>query len=160
MVRRMRRLFYVLGIVFVVLIVGIGGLVGFAAYRGAGLDAESKDYVDQAVVDIGQKWDKTELLKRASPNLLRAVSSEQIATLFDELARFGKLTHYSSATGQSLIKVGTDAGVSAHYIANATFENGPARFRIDLIKIADRWMIEGFYVDLSPPGKNVDTKTL
>jgi hypothetical protein len=156
----MRRLFYILGIVFVVLIVGIGGLVGFAAYRGAGLDAESKAYVDQAVVDIGQKWDKTELQKRASPALLRAVSPEQIATLFDNLAKFGKLTHYDGATGQSIMKVGTDAGVSAHYVANATFENGPAHFRIDLLKIGDRWMIEGFYVDLSPPGGNADTKTL
>jgi hypothetical protein len=156
----MRRLFYVLGVAFVVVIVAVGGLVGFAAYRGSGLDAESKAYVDQAVIDVGQKWDRAELLKRASPDLLKVTSPGQISTLFDQLAGFGRLIHYDGATGQAIMKVGDGAGVTAHYDAAATFANGQARFRIDLIKIDERWMVQSFYVDLTPPATTTSSKTL
>jgi hypothetical protein len=159
---RMRRIFYVLGVAFAVIIVGGGGLVGFAAYRGSGLDKESKAYVDQAVIDIGKKWDPTELVNRSSPSLLKIVSPEQFATLFQQLAKFGKFIHYDGATGQATMKVmmGGGSGVSAHYDASATFENGPAHFRIDLSKRSDRWMIDGFYVDVTPPAAKPVGKTI
>jgi hypothetical protein len=158
----MRRFFFVLGIVFCVLIVAVGGLVGFVAHRGYGLDAESKVYVDQAVVDIGKNWDQTELLRRASPDLLRKASPAQIAALFQQLARFGHLVHYDGAKGQANMSLmfGSGARTSAHYEATAMFENGPLALRIDLSKKDERWMIDGFHVDLVPPGAPLVTKPL
>ena len=152
----MRRIFYGLGIVFTALIVVAFGLVGFAAYKGSGLDSESKAYVDRAVIDVGTKWDTAELLKRASPDLLTHSSPDQLKALFQTLGGFGALVHYDGSEGQATMSasIGSGSTVRAHYDANATFKNGPAHFRIDLSKRDDRWMIDGFFVDITPPGSN------
>jgi hypothetical protein len=149
----MRRLFYTLGAVSLVIVLGIGGLIGFAAIRGSGADAESKAYVDQAVVDISKNWDQEQLLRRASPGFMKAVSPQQISVLFDQLSKFGPLIHYNGANGQaiSFFMLGSGYSVRAHYDAMATCQNGNARLRIDLSKNDGRWMIDSFYVDLSPP---------
>jgi hypothetical protein len=159
---RMRRVFHALGVVFAAIIVIVAGLIGFTAYRGSALDTEAKTYVDQAVIDVGKNWDKAELLKRASPDLLSQVSPGQITTLFQNLGRFGPLVHYDGAKGQAVMSVSTGSGavVRAHYEANATFQNGPVHFRIDLSKHDERWMIDGFFVDLSPPATNPVSRTL
>jgi hypothetical protein len=158
----MRRVFHVLGIAFVIVIASVGGLVAFAAWKGSGLDSECKAYVDQAIVDVGENWDKTQLIRRASPRLLRVVSPDQITTLFQQLTKFGPLVHYDGARGQATMKLAIvgDSGVTAHYEASATFANGHARFRIDLSKDNQHWVIDGFYVDLTPPVTAPPTKTL
>ena len=158
----MRRVLCVLGMAFGIVILSVGGFVAYAAWKGSGLDAESKAYVEQAIVDVGRNWDRAELLKRASPALLRVASPEQITTLFQQLTKFGRLIHYDGARGQATIKlafVGA-SGVTAHYDANATFVNGRAHFRLDLSKAGERWMIDAFYIDLTPPATPPATKSL
>ncbi len=148
----MRRLLYALGLIFAVIIIAVTGFVGFAAYRGSALDVESKAYVDQVVVAVGKGWDQTEILRRASPDLLKHVSSEQIAASVQQLAKLGNLVHYDGAKGQATILFSTRDGstVRAHYEASATFKNGPTRFRIDLSKHGEQWMIDGFFYDVNP----------
>ena len=38
-------------------------------------------------------------------------------------------------------------GVSAQYVAIASFDRGDAQFRVLLVKDGDGWLIEGFHVD-------------
>ena len=145
----MRRLFYTLGVVFAVLILIAGGLVGFAFYRRNAMDTESKAYVDQAVTDVGRTWDKSELLKRASPELLKRASADQIANLFQQLKSLGRLVHYDGSKGDAMMTfwIGKQTTTRAHYEAKATFENGPAHFRVDVSKLHGQWMIDGFFVN-------------
>jgi hypothetical protein len=155
----MRRVVYVMGVVFVATIIPAVLAVAFVGYRGYHLNMESKAFVNQAVTDVVQKWDRAELLKRASPDLLKVASPEQISTLFEQLAGFGRLIHYDGATGQAITKDGAGAGIRAHYDAAATFENGQARFHIDLRKVDERRMINSFYVEMSPAATTTNVGT-
>ena len=152
----MRRLFYVLGIVFSVIIIGVVGLVGLAIRQGSALDTQSKAYIERAIADIGKDWDRTELIKRASPGLLEKASGEQIEVLFQHLRGSGGLRHYDGAKGQAVMSVfvGSGSTVRAHYEAKATFRSGAARFRIDLLRVHEQWMVDGFFVDISPADLN------
>ena len=147
----MRRLFYVLGIIFTVIVVGLVGPIGTAIHKGSALDADSKAFIEQTVAAVGKDWDQSELLKRASPELLKKASGEQIATLFQNWKNLGGLVHYDGARGQAMMSYFVRKGSTtrAHYEANAAFANGSARFRIDLSRRDTQWMIDGSFVDTS-----------
>jgi hypothetical protein len=148
----MRRFFYVVGALCTLIVVVVVGLIAVTAYLGSGMDAASRAYVDRAVVDIGQHWDRMELLNRASPTLRAQASPDKVASLFEQLTKLGKLVHYDGAKGQATMSfiIRGDSGTRAHYEADATFENGPAHFRFDLSKHDKQWMIDSFFVDLAP----------
>lgn len=158
----MRPIFQVLGTALALVFVTIGSVVAYAAWKAPRLDAESKAYVRQVIVDVGGTWDKSELIRRASPRLLTVSSPEQIAALFQQLAKFGRLLHYDGAHGQATLKLALigDLGVTAHYDANATFMNGQAHFQLDLSKDHERWMIDGFHIQLPAPEAPTATSAL
>lgn len=141
------------------------GLMGYgraAAGQLPGLQAESRAYVDQAVVDITRNWDQAELVRRASPELLKHASPQQLSVLFRSFARFGNLVHYDGAQGK-VIKTVVDTRGSearAEYDATATFGNGPAHVIVNLAKYEGRWMIEGFYLRGPVPVANSLVKQL
>ena len=141
------------------------GLMGYgraAAGQLPGLQAESRAYVDQAVVDITRNWDQAEFVRRASPELLKHASPQQLSALFQVFARFGNLVHYDGARG-SVIKTVVDTQGSearAEYDATATFGNGPAHVIVSLSKHDGRWMIEGFRLKGPTPAVNSSVKQL
>jgi type IV secretory pathway TraG/TraD family ATPase VirD4 len=151
----MRKVFYGLGIfasaVVAVLVILVIGLF-FVARSGGALDAESKAYVDDAIVAISARWDKKELAQRASPALKQNLAAGQIDALFDAFTiGLGPLVEYRGATGQSVVTamIGSGTSRTANYLANARFQKGDAEIRIGLVKIDDRWMIQNFYVNSS-----------
>jgi hypothetical protein len=149
----MKKFLMVLGAVFLVLIVLVGGLVGYAIFTGTQLDASSKAYVDESVPAIATDWSKDELVKRASPQLREQASDVQIEQLFGTLAnKLGAFKSYDGAKGDSNINFTTTAGkiITASYIAKATYQYGKAEIQIKLIQHAGAWQILGFHVDLSP----------
>jgi len=148
----MRKFFYVLGVCAAVAIAA--GAVGlFLLVRhGAALDAESKAYVDEAVVAISARWNKDELWERATPHLREITTAGALQALFDTAStRLGTLVAYRGAHGDANISSfvgpsGSRTTVSARYIADARFQNGDASFQITLLKLGERWMIEGFHI--------------
>ncbi|GEP61659.1 hypothetical protein [Reyranella soli] len=149
----MRRLFYVIGIVAVVVVAVIAVGIGVVAYKGNALDTESRAFVDNAVSAIAGTWTKQQLLERATPELREKTKPQELTALFDTLSRLGPLVEYEGATGQATMSymTGSGGGISASYVAKARFRNGGASFRIGLVKRDDQWMINSFYVDLVPP---------
>ena len=145
----MRRVFYALGALFLILIVGVGVLIGVTAYRGFALDKESARYVDDALVTITAHWNKNELLSRASPQFKKAANADQLASFFDAVSSaLGPLVDYEGSKGQATIKtmVGSGTSITAVYKARAKFQKGTAEFTLTLVKIDDTWMIEGFHI--------------
>jgi len=147
----MRKVLVVLGAVFVVIIVAGGIAVFVLAQKGAGLDRESKAYVDDAVVAITANWNSDELLRRATPQLRATIKLEDLKTFFDGLSALGHLQEYEGSKGQANVMMTTGSGttISANYEAKARYQKGPATFQIVLMKIDDHWMIHGFHVDSS-----------
>lgn len=145
---QLKKLFIVLGIIFLALIV-VGAIgVGYLAYRGNNFDKESKAFVNAAIPAIVTNWNKKELLDRASPEFKKEVSDAQIDQLFNQFAALGRFMTFDSATGQSSIYASPQTGkvITADYEAKAYFEKGGAKVKIKLIRHADQWQISAFNV--------------
>lgn len=149
----MKKFLMIFGAIALVCVVALGGMIGWAAYRGSALDKESKAYVDDAVPAITRSWNKQELLDRAAPEFKAKIAPDQLTTIFASLAQFGPMIEYQGAKGDAAMSYGTEGfnGTSAQYEAKARFQNGSAIFRIALVKKDGRWMIVGFHAEGIPP---------
>jgi hypothetical protein len=145
----MKTALSIVGIVFLVLLVIGAGFIGFVAYEGYKYDASSKAYVDESVPAIVANWSKDELIKRESPQLREAVSDDELAALFSKFSVLGSMQSYDGAKGDANMNVTPAAGVqiTAAYIAEATFQNGKAEIKINLIQVGGAWLILGFHVN-------------
>ncbi len=145
----MKKLFTILGVVFLAILVVAAGFVGYAAYTGSKFDASSKAYVDDNIPKIVSTWSKDELLKRASPELRKVASDDDIDRLFTKLNELGSLQKYEGAKGDSNISFTSQNGkvVTAAYTAKATFQNGSAEIQIRLIQHDGAWSILNFHVN-------------
>jgi len=145
----MRKVLYVLGVIFIVLVLGIGTLVGVTVYKGVALDKESARYVDDAVIAITAHWNTDELLNRASPEFKKITTRDRLMSIFDAISgALGPLVDYEGAKGDATIKtmMGSGTTITAIYKARAKYQKGSAEITLRLIKINDTWMIEGFHV--------------
>ena len=145
----MKRLLTWLGGIFLSVLVVLAAVVGYTFYVGSSLDASSKAYVDDSIPSIVQRWSKDELLRRASPQLLSVASEEQFTQFFRNLSRLGTLQRYDGARGEAHIAYSTQAGriVTAQYVADATFEHGPARVTMRLVHDHGTWQVLAFHVN-------------
>jgi hypothetical protein len=139
----MKKFLAIIGGVALIAVLLVGGFIGYAAYQGRALDASSKAYVDKNVPLIISSWSKDELLKRASPQLLKIVDEkpDQIDHLFQEFAKLGAMRSYDGSKGDSNVSYTNKDGkvTTASYIADATFENGNARVTVRLIQTSGSW---------------------
>lgn len=144
----MKKLLIVLGMVFIVLLVGIAGLIGYAAFTGSRLDKESKAYVDAAVPAIISSWNEQELFSRASPEFQKAASPADMERFFRWFRTLGRMHKYEGAEGESVTSVTQQAGkvVYARYVAKAIFDAGEADIEVGLIKHGNQWQITRFNV--------------
>ena len=139
----------ILGVVFLILIIAVGGLVGYCAYIGSKLDSSSKAYVDASVPSIISTWSRNEFIKRVSPQFRKTTSDEQVGELFARLAeQLGSFQSYDGSKGDSNVFYTTQDGkvITASYTATATFQNGKIDIQIKLIQINEEWLILGFHV--------------
>jgi len=150
----MRKFFYGLGVFAAVAIIAGGiGLV-FLVRNAATPDAESKAYVDDAMVAIIGNWNEEELVRRLSADAEKATPAEKVTALFETARmKLGPLVAYRGAEGTSDVFYSTDAGtrISARYAARATFRNGDADFRLVLLKIDGVWKIYSFSFQSTRP---------
>lgn len=151
----MKKLIYCTAVVAALMLGGMA--VSSLAQKGDALDSESRAYMDQAVPAIANRWDKNELLERATPALRSVIKPEELAQLFSTFSRLGKMAEYRGASGEATMWLALNSGiaVSASYVARANFENGSATFRIGLRKLDGHWLINSFYVELSPPDQSL-----
>lgn len=133
----MKKIITIIGWAFILLIIVIGGFIGYTAYKGTGLDKSSKAYIEANVPPIISTWSKEEMLKRSSPELLKVINENpgQLDQLFVKLSKLGQMRSFGDVTGDSNISYTTQDGkvTTAAYTANAKFENGDAHMSIRLI---------------------------
>jgi hypothetical protein len=148
----MRKFLSILGAIFLVLLVVLGIGIFIVARNGAALDAESKAYVDDAVITIAAHWSPDELMKRASLHLRQTVKRDDIEGLFGAaMTALGPLVDYQGAKGTSLVTATALTGttITASYVAQAKFMKGSAELQVALTKIDGLWKIEGFHINSS-----------
>jgi hypothetical protein len=94
---QLKRILSIIGGLFLALVLVVAGLLGLVAYQGRGLDASSKAYVEENIPAIISTWSKDELLKRASPQLLKIINEkpEQTDQLFQKFSKLGPMQSLS-----------------------------------------------------------------
>lgn len=136
------------------LILFVLGAIGFAilAYRGAQLDKESSVYADAALKAIATDWSEMALLDRASPELKKAVTIDQLDSYFRQYAKLGHLQSAEPMKGQSGISYFSGDGkrIQGFYSTKAQFENAEATVSLRLIKHGEQWQISR--IDVDAPG--------
>lgn len=146
----MKRIFTVLGVVFVLIVVVAGAFIGYAAYSGTRLDHSSKAFVDTSLPAIAAVWSPDELLRRASPELKQVADAhpQQLRQLFKKFSALGRLEHYDGSKGESNMLYDATRGkrITAAYTANAVFEHPRAQFAVRLIRHAGQWQYLNFKV--------------
>lgn len=138
-----------LGKIFVFILLLIAAGAGYAFWQGPILDTESKTYVDMAVPAIVSTWNKQELARRASPELIQSVKTDDVSGLLLQFSRrLGALSQYDGSQGDSHLGF-TLKGliITANYTAKARFQRGSAVIRISLIKHGEQWQVLGFHVE-------------
>jgi hypothetical protein len=146
----MKKLFLVLGIIFAIII----ALFIIVNGQGNKFDRDSKDYVDKNIPIIVSSLDYKELTSRASSELLNAVSEEKLKEIFDVYKeKLGKFKEHKGSQGESFTKIEIFSkdvvlglAVTATYLVDMSFENAPARAKIDLILKDSEWKINGFQI--------------
>lgn len=115
------------------------------------MDTSSKEYVDKNIPIIVSSWSKDELLKRASPQLMKIVDDkpDQIDHLFQGFAKLGVMRSYDGSKGDSNVSYTNRDGkvITAAYFARATFENGSAQISVRLIQTSGSWQFLLFNVN-------------
>lgn len=140
----------VVGVIALVTLVFLVAVVAVVAVKGRGLDKESKGYADNIIVAIVSNWNERALLDQASPEFLNACPATCTDTLFNQAGKLGALARYLGSKGQANINVSIGKGtiITATYIARATFANGAASIKLDIVKRDGTWRILGFFVHL------------
>jgi hypothetical protein len=139
-----KKVFVILGIIFLVLIVAGGIGIWYIAARGNTLDKESKAYANTAIPAIFTNWNKNEFASRSSPEFKQATTDDQLNPVWQRwTSGLGRLMTFDSPKGQALMSATTAAGkrVTAEYDARAYFEKGDVIIRLKLIKHGDQWQI-------------------
>jgi hypothetical protein len=144
----MKKLLYILGIVFVIVIAAIGSFIGYAAYNGNKLDASSANYIKENIPPIISNWNPQELIKRSSPEFQKVATENQIDTLFGKLSKLGGLKTFGEPKGEASMSYTTQNGnqTTATYHIQSVFKNGEANLEIKLIQHDGQWQILGFHV--------------
>ena len=145
----MKTALSIVGIVFLVILFVLGCFIGFVVYEGNKFDASSKAYVDESVPAIVTSWSKDELAKRESSQFRKATSDDEMIALFKRFSELGPLQSYGGSKGDAHMNVTSATGlqVTGTYIAQASFQNGKAEIKVNLIQVEGAWQIYGFRVD-------------
>jgi len=145
------KILVIVGGSFLAFFLAIAAFAAYAAYEGRGLDASSRAFVQASVPAIVSNWSKDELLKRSSPELLKAAGEhpEQLDQLFQKLSKLGAMRNFDDVRGNSTVSytIGKGRVVTAAYTGNAKFEHGRGYVIVRLIRQSGQWEFLLFQVD-------------
>jgi len=136
---------------FLAFLLAIAGFAAYAAYEGRDLDASSRNFVLASVPAIVSNWSKDELLKRSSPELVKAAGEhpEELDQLFQKLSKLGAMRNFDDVRGNATVSYTIRHGrvVTATYTGNAKFEHGRGYVIVRLIRQSGQWEFLLFQVD-------------
>jgi len=132
----------------IVVVLGVVALI-LAIRQDSALEAEAKSFVDRTVTAASEHWCSSALLAVSTPELKKHATAavwETISSYFDKL---GALRKYQGCVGSVSVNYSTGAGstITGSYLAQATFANGTATFKVYVSKKNGVWLIAGFWVD-------------
>ncbi len=156
------------GIALAVIVLIIGSMIWAGVSLGP-LIKEATAFTDEAVPAIAAKWDREELIKRASPELKANLTREDLDNVYTVFASFGPLVKYNGSTCMVSAMMTTQSGrtMTASCLATAKCQNADIQVRLALTKQHDAWAIGGIVIgraaspaEPQPPATSLGLGTL
>lgn len=145
----MKKTLAVLGAVFLAIVAVVAIALGWGYYSVWASEGDATSYVDRTVQAIVTDWNIQAFIAESSPELLQVAPSDKMRPIFETFStRLGPLKAYNGATRERYYVnlVPWNRFITFSYTADATFEKGPAKIRIGIIRRGGQWKLTDFFV--------------
>jgi len=154
----MKKFLTVLGGIFLVILVGGGGLIGYAAFRGAKLDAEAKTYVQATLPRVLSDPTSDNILSFMAPQDKGKINPAAMTQFYTYVTiNLGAFQACDDLRGSSLVLVSPSGeSTMAKYQTRCRFNKASVVATISLRKIGEAWHLAGVFFDtgsLTPASK-------
>jgi hypothetical protein len=145
----MKKVFMVLGVIFLVIILAIAGMGIFTWYKSSKYKETAVPYL-KAIVPELSKWDPELAKKYMIPKLLKETSDEDFSKIFKYLSKLGS---YQKMNEPNFTKIYTGATLEdgkytlVTYTINAEYENGDAVITIVLLDLGTNFQVYRFNIN-------------
>jgi hypothetical protein len=138
----------IIGTVITVLLIGTLATMFMLNRMAPKVQKNAQAWIDTNVPVIIKDWNSEELIKRASPGLLKAASHEQFSALFTTLAdKLGPLREYKGSKGGTTVSLWfTGITKNGTYEPEALFTQAPAVILCRISWLDGGWKIDEFRV--------------
>lgn len=152
----MKKALTILGGLFLVLLVALGGVIGFGVVQGGKLDVESKAYVDATLPRV--------LADPSASNFFSFIAPKDKAKLdaatIDQFAQkvstsLGQFQSFDDLKGSSVAMFTPDgADIQAKYLARCHYEKGTVTATITVRKTGENWSLMGVFLNFDTLERN------
>jgi len=150
----MKKVLSVIGGLFLVLLVAVGGMLGYAAFEGSKLDAESKAYVEAALPKFLSNPTADSVLSFMAPQDKANVKAADMLSFSSYVSQtLGEFRSYDDLKGDSLIMFSPSGkNITAKYLVNCYFDKASVTAIVSLRKTGDAWSLMGVFFDANTLG--------
>ena len=145
----MKKIFMILGGIFLVIILLIIGMGLFTWYKSSKYEETAVPYIQSTVPELS-KWDPELARTYMVPKVLEEISDEDFAKIFKYLSKLGSLKKINEpkfaeiSTGATF---GDGKQTLVTYTIDAVYENGDATITIVLLDLGTAFQVYRFNVN-------------
>jgi len=149
----MKKFLMVVGAIAIFGFIAMVALIGIAAIGLNETNEEAKAYVAESIKAVATGWSEEALLARASTELKDQFQPGQLETFLGDSSRaIGGLETLGEISCSTNSSVTTSEGRKsiAECTSDGVHERGRAEYRVSVIKRADEWRVNSFFVTYYP----------
>ncbi len=141
--------FTIIGAIIMALLIGTMSTFFMLKRMAPEVQQDAQVYIETNIPQIISNWNSEELIKRASPSLLKAASRAQFTDLFKTLLeKLGPLREYKGSRGETTVTISfTGINRKGTFESEAFFANSPAVILCRIIRLNGSWKIDEFRVN-------------
>jgi hypothetical protein len=150
----MKKALSVIGGLFLVLLVAGGGMLGYAAFEGSKLDAESKAYVEATLPKFLSNPTADSVLSFMAPQDKANVKASDMLSFSSYISQnLGAFQSYDDMKGDALIMFSPNGkDITAKYLVHCYFDKASVTATVSLRKVGDAWSLMGVFFDSNSLG--------
>ncbi|MDM8564999.1 hypothetical protein QUF74_05040 [Candidatus Halobeggiatoa sp. HSG11] len=128
----------------ILLIVSIVAGVGYSIFSLRQMHAETREFVNVAMLNLFSEWDETEFLNYTSNRMQKKLTNTKLQKINVVFTRLGKLLNYHGAYGGLFHSESSWLHVVVCYQVSGNFQGGKFAALVTLIKQRGDWTIAKF----------------
>ncbi len=150
----MKKVLSIIGGLFLVLLVAVAGMIGYAAFEGSKLDAESRAYVEATLPEFLSNPTADRLTSFMAPQDRANLKATDMVSFLSYISQqLGAFQSYDDLKGDSFQMVSPNGkSVTAKYLVHCYFDKASVTATVSLRKVGDVWSLVSVYFDVNTRG--------